>query len=294
MKESLEYKIFNTVAIIVVTFFAILCLVPFVVTLSGSLTSDVDLYKGISLFPRNPTLDSYRQIFENSSALIRAYGLTIVLTVVGTLLSGFLVSSAAYVLYRKDFKYRSQFAFFFYFPRLFSGGMVAGYILNCSLGLRNTFMVLLLASVMPVFQIIMVRSFLTSNVPQSMVEAAKMDGANDWQIYCMVIIPSATTILATIAFMTALSYWNGWQTASIYISNEKLYPLQYFLQKIFQDAALREKLMEEGSAFADKIKTVGESFKMAMTMVTVGPVILFYPFFQRFFVSGATVGAVKE
>ena len=294
MKKSLEYKIFNAVALILVTAFALICLIPLIITVSGSLTADKDLFGGLSLIPKNPTLDSYRQILKNGMNVGRAYLNTIGLTVIGTTISVLVTSMTAYVLYRRDFKAKGFFSFYFYFTTLFSGGLIPSYLLNTALGLKDTYLVLLFAGLLSNTQIIIVRSFMTSNVPQSLIEAAKIDGAGDFQIFYKIVLPSIGSILATIALLTALGYWNNWYTASIYIKDANKYPLMYYLQKIFKDASMLEKMMLEGAAESVNYKSVGESFKMAMTVVTMGPVVLFYPFFQRFFVNGVTIGAVKE
>lgn len=294
MKKTLEYKVFNIVSIILVTSFALICLIPLVLTLSGSLTSDRELFGGLKLIPENPTLESYRQILRNGMDVGRAYLNTIGLTVIGTVVSMLLTSMTSYVLYRRDFKAKGFFSFYFYFTTLFSGGLIPAYLLNTALGLKDTYLVLLFSGLLSNTQIIIVRSFMTSNVPQSLIEAAKIDGAGDFKIFYKIVFPSIGSILATIALLTALGYWNNWYTASIYIQDPNKYPLMYYLQKIFRDAATREKLLEKGALETGNLKSVGESFKMAMTVVTMGPVVLFYPFFQRFFVSGVTIGAVKE
>ena len=149
------------------------------------------------------------------------------------------------------------------------------YVWYSEIGLRNTFTVLLIVSVFSVFNMIVVRSYFTANIPQSLVESARIDGAGDFRIYFSIVLPAAGPILATVGLLTALAYWNNWSTAMIYITNSKLYPLQYYLYRVFQEAELRMQMSE-------------------MTVFTMGPVVLFYPFVQKYFVSGVTVGAVKE
>lgn len=295
MKRTLEYKLFNAVALIITTVFALACLYPLLITLAGSFTPDKELFRGIRLIPDNPTLSAYKAIFANPLKMIRAYGVTISLVICGTVLGLFFSTMTGYVLYRKDFVARNFFALYFYFTTLFSGGLIPSYILHCALGLRNTYWVLLLQGLISNFQFIMIRSYLTGNIPFTMIEAAKIDGANDFQIYLRVVMPSCKAIMATIGLMTAMTYWNQWYTCSIYISNDKLFTLQYFLQKIFRDAKIREELIAAGAGdMAGKIAAVGEGYKMAMTIITIGPVILFYPMIQKYVVSGATIGAVKE
>lgn len=294
MKKTIEYKVFNTLALIFTTLFALACLLPMLYTLAGSFMSDRELFGGLKLIPQQPTLKAYKQILNNGSSMLRAYGITIFITVVGTGIGVVLMSMTAYVLYRRDFKARGFFSFYFYFTTLFSGGLVSYYVLYSKMGLRNTLWVLMIGGLFSNIYIIVMRSFMTANVPQSLVEAAKIDGANEFRIYWQVVLPSSGSIIATIALMTSLGYWNNWYTASIYITDKDLYPLMYYLYKIFNDQALHESLMAQGVEISKNQERIGEAYKNAMTIFTMGPVVLFYPFFQRFFVSGVTIGAVKE
>ena len=290
MKKTTEEVIFNIIALIITTLFAVSCLLPILYTISGSFTPERELLRGLKLIPNSWTLAAYRMVLRDAGAMLRAYGVTIVLVILGTTLSVFLSSMTAYVLYRKDFRARGALSFFFFFTTLFAGGLVPSFILMCNLGLRNTFWALLINNLFSVFNMIIVRSYFTSNVPMSLVESAKIDGANDFSIYVRIVLPSSGAILATIALMSAIRYWNDWSTAAIYITNTKLYPLQYYLYKIFQETELKNQAAERGLSVGS---TPAESYKLAMTVFTMGPVILFYPFVQKYFVAGVTVGAVK-
>ena len=152
-------------------------------------------------------------------------------------------------------------------------------------------MVMLMSGLVSVFNIIVIRSFFTSSVPQSLVESAKIDGANDFTIYAKIVMPASLPILATVGLLIALAYWNNWSTAAIYVTNPKLYPLQYYLYQIFQGAEMSQALAESG--LVTEVKPA-ESYKLAMTIFTMGPVVLFYPFVQKYFVAGVTIGAIKE
>lgn len=290
MNKSLETKLFNIFALIITTVFSLLCIFPIVLTISGSFTAERELYMGIKLIPEKFSLDAYKMILKNPGDMLNAYKITILLVITGTLLGIVLMSMTAYVLYRKDFKYRNIFSFYLFFTTLFSGGLVPGYILMCSLGLRNTFAVLLISGVFSVFNVIIMRTYFTGNIPQALVESAKIDGANDFIIYTRIVMPSAKPILATVGLLTALNYWNNWSTAMLYINEKSLYPLQYYLYKIFSNAKLSQQLAEAGQADQQMPQ---EGYKLAMTVFTMGPVILFYPFVQKYFVAGVTVGAVK-
>ena len=291
MKKTGEQIIFDIMALTVTTIFAVLCLLPILYTLSGSFTDELTLAQGLKLIPEKFSLDAYKMVLANPAAMLRAYGITIALVVFGTIISLWLTTMTAYVLYRKDYKWRNKLSFFLFFTTLFSGGLVPHYILNCALGLRNTFMVMLVSGLVSVFNIIVIRSFFTSSVPQSLVESAKIDGANDFTIYAKIVMPTSLPILATVGLLIALAYWNNWSTAAIYVTNSKLYPLQYYLYQIFQGAEMSQALAESG--LVTEVKPA-ESYKLAMTIFTMGPVVLFYPFVQKYFVAGVTIGAVKE
>lgn len=290
MKKTSEEIIFNIFSLVITTLFAFICVLPILLTVSGSFTAEKELLKGLSLIPKQFSLEAYKMILRNPESMLRAYGVTISLAVLGTAANLLISSMTAYVLYRKDFKARGFFAFFFFFTTLFSGGLVPRYILFCQLGLRNTFMALLLDGVLSVFNMITMRSYFTANIPISLVEAAKIDGAGDFRIYAKIVLPASGTILATIGLITAISYWNSWSTAAIYIDDPDLYPLQYFLYRVFQTAQMKTTLSEVGISTGNVPQ---ESYKLAMAVFTMGPVILFYPFVQKYFVSGIMVGAVK-
>lgn len=292
MKKSSEEIIFNVFALAFTTLFALLCIIPLLLTISGSFTSETELLRGLKLIPEQWTTAAYQMVFKNPSNMLRAYGVTIRLVVIGTALSLIITTMTAYVLYRKDFPGRNFFAFFFFFTTLFSGGLVPHYVWFSALGLRNTFMILLTSSIFTVFNMIIVRSYFTGNVPQSLVESAKIDGANDFRIYWNIVMPASGPILATVGLLVALEYWNNWSTAAIYITDSKLYPLQYYLYRIFQETKQQAQMSELG--ISNGSSAPAESYKMAMTVFTMGPVVLFYPFVQKYFVNGVTVGAVKE
>lgn len=283
--------LFNIFAIGFTTLFSVLCLLPILLTISGSFTPEQDLLRGLKLIPDRFTTAAYQMVLKDPNSMLNAYGVTIRLVVIGTALSLFITTMTAYVLYRRDFPARNFFAFFFFFTTLFSGGLVPHYVWFTELGLRNTFTILLITSLFSVFNMIIVRSYFTGNIPQSLVESARIDGAGDFKIYCSIVMPSAGPILATVGLLTALAYWNNWSTAMIYITDSKLYPLQYYLYRVFQEAQLKAKMSEMGQVTGS---SPTESYKLAMTVFTMGPVVLFYPFVQKYFVSGVTIGAVKE
>ncbi|GIO37629.1 ABC transporter permease [Paenibacillus antibioticophila] len=275
------------------TLLAVFCIFPFLLVVSSSLTEESAIVEnGFQIFPTRFSLEAYRILFEFPTDMLKAYGVTISVTVLGTLAGLFLTSMTAYVLARKDFKWRNIFSFFFFFTTLFSGGLVPWYLLIVNyLQLKDTLLVLILPMLMNVFYIIVMKTFMSS-IPEAIIESAKIDGAGDFQIYLRFILPLSKPALATIGLFIALAYWNDWYNALLFISNSDLMPLQYYLYRLLGNMdGMRKAMMESGAVVNFNIPT--ESLKMAMTVVATGPILLAYPFIQRYFVQGLTIGAVK-
>ena len=296
MKKGRDVKVFNAISYTVIAVISLLCLIPFLLVLMGSITDEQEIIQsGFSLFPNSFSLEAYRTALKDPMAIVRAYGVTISLTVIGTILVLFIVAMNGYVLQRKDFKWRNKFSFFFYFTTLFSGGLVPWYILMVRyLDLKDSYLAMLLPPLLSVFNIILMKSYLNS-IPQSLIEAAKIDGAGDFQIFMKVILPLSKPALATVGLFIAIGYWNDWYNCMLFINNEKLYSLQYYLYKIVNNVeAYKTILSQSGGSIGAAIDMPSESLKMALTIIVTGPIILLYPFIQKYFVQGVTIGAVKE
>lgn len=275
--------------------FSLLCLLPFLVIISGSFTKEsAILEKGFSLIPPEFSLDAFKAVFAIPKNIINAYIVTIFVTTVGTFLSVFLSTLAAYVLQKKDFKYRNFFAFYFYFTTIFSGGIVPWYILMTQyLHMKNNILALILPGLFNVFNLIIIRSFISSSIPSAIVESAQIDGASEWHIFFKLILPLSKPILATIGLFTALGYWNDWFNAMLFIDKQSLMPLQYYLYKMLSQISMLRTLVAQVPQMT-AVTPPEESFKMAMTVITIGPILLLYPFVQKYFVTGIMIGAVKE
>lgn len=197
---------------------------------------------------------------------------------------------AAYSLSRKDLRYRNVVAFILYFTTLFSGGLAPTYIVVTTiLHLKNTLAILVLGPLFSVFYILILRNFFMHSIPASLSEAAKIDGAGDFTVFIRVILPLATPALASIGLFTALGYWNDWWTAMLYVERPSLYPLQYLLYRILSSVTLAANIVNNVAT----LNLPKESLKLAMTVISIGPIVFAYPFVQRFFVKGITLGAVK-
>ncbi|NMA84170.1 MAG: carbohydrate ABC transporter permease [Epulopiscium sp.] len=275
---------------------ALACLIPFIMIISGSFSSEETIIKkGFSLLPQDFSLEAYKTVFKDPLVILRAYATTIGLTVTGTVLGLLLQTMTAYVLCRKDFGWRNIFSFFFYFTTLFSGGLVPYYILiSQTLNLYDSYLALLFPLLFSVWNLLVMKSYIMS-LPDSLIEAAKIDGCGEFGILFKIVIPLIKPALATIGLFIALAYWNDWYNAMLYIKSEEKYPLQYFLYQQINNIEAYKKLIANSSAssVASAVSLPTQSLKMALTVVVTGPIILLYPIAQKYFVKGITIGAVK-
>ncbi|MNW23664.1 L-arabinose transport system permease protein AraQ [compost metagenome] len=292
-RRSADEWLLQILGYLLLAIISLICLIPFILVLSSSLTEESSIIEnGYQLIPSVFSLDAYSLLFEFPEQLLKAYAVTISVTVVGTVIGLFLTSMTAYVLARRDFKWRNGFSFFFFFTTLFSGGLVPWYLMIVNyLHLNDTFLVLVLPMLMNVFYIIVMKSFM-HGIPEAITESAKIDGAGDFLIFTRLILPLSKPALATIGLFIALGYWNDWYHAMLFITKEDLMPLQYYLYKMLGNMdGMRKAMISSGAVVNLQIPT--ESLKMAMTIVAIGPILLLYPFIQRYFVKGLTIGAVK-
>jgi len=276
---------------------AILCLVPFVMVVSGSFSSEEAIrFYGFNIFPRDLSLEAYNTVFQEPGVIGRAYAVTIILTITGTCIGLFLQTMTAYVLSRKDFVWRNKFSFFFYFTMLFSGGLVPYYVLMSRyLGMRNNYLALLLPLVFNVYYLLIMKSYIAA-IPDSFIHAAKIDGCGEFKTLILIMMPMLKPALATVGLFIALAYWNDWYSAMLFISRENMHPLQYFLYNKVNNIEAYKRILESGAAsssMAAAINMPTQTLKMALTVVVTGPIILLYPFVQKYYVRGITIGGVK-
>jgi putative aldouronate transport system permease protein len=287
-------RLFRTLAYTVLIIGSLLCLFPFLLVISASLTQNESIIKhGFHLIPETFSLEGYRLVFKFPDQVLRAYWVTTITTVVGTLLGLFLITMTGYVLQRKDFKYRNAFSFYIYFTTLFGGGLVPWYILITKyLKLMDTYTVLIFPGLMTPFLIILMKNFIRSAVPDELFESSKIDGANDFTIYYRIVLPLSMPGIATVGLFLALAYWNDWFLSSLFINDQRMYQLQFYLYNVINTISFVTQMgAGSGVSLGGDIPT--ESTKMAMALVVTGPILLLYPFVQRYFVKGLTIGAVK-
>ena len=292
MRSSSDVVAFNTLSYFVVGLLALLCLAPFLFLVSGSLTSEGSIYHdGYRLVPKVISLEAYRIVFEAPERMARAYLVTTLRTVAGTVAGLFITAMTGYALVRLSPRLAGLFSFYFYFTTLFSGGLIPFYILVVRyLQLKDTFLSLLLPMLLSAWNIFLMRSFM-KGIPESIVESAVMDGATETRAFLSLVIPLSAPSLATIGLFIALGHWNDWFLAMLFVESPALYPLQYFLYRLLSS---RQFIASVVPASVPVPETPTESLTMALAVVATGPVILLYPFAQRYFVKGLVVGAIKD
>lgn len=284
-ERALSIVIYSILILVVV-----ISVLPFIMIISGSFSDSEEILKnGYSILPRGFSLDGYRSIFLFPKQIIKAYSVSIFVAVVGTLLGLTIMTLCGYAISRKELRYRNVIAFIIYFTTLFSGGLVPWYMVIMKLGLKNTIWALIVPSCCSSFYILLIRNFM-KGLPDELMESAKLDGAGEIVTLIRIVVPLSTPILATVALFLALGYWNDWYLASLYITDTDMWPLQYRLYNILNAAS---KIAQMGSEnFTSKILPT-ETQKLANAVVATGPIIFLYPFLQKYFVQGITIGAVK-
>lgn len=286
--------IFNAISYVFLAILAAVCLLPFLLVISGSFTEQYAIQlHGYQLIPETFSLDAYKMLFRIPEDILRAYGVTIFVTFTGTTVGLFFTSMAAYVLASPDFKYRYQVSFFFYFTSIFGGGLVPWYIFCTKyLHFHNNVISMILPIMINVTYLLILKSYMMG-IPTSLYESARLDGANDLTIFFKIALPLSKAGLATVGLFLALNYWNDWYNAMLFLDegSKELYPLQYYLNNILTKAqAMNAAAARSGIPASD---VPSEPLKLAMTVIATGPIILLYPFLQKYFVKGVTIGAVK-
>ena len=273
------------------------CVLPLVIIVSVSFSDEAAIIeKGYSLFPREFTTNAYEFVLREGDVLFNAYFVTILATVLGTILSLLVISLFAYPLSRKCLKYRNFFSMFVFITMLFSGGLVPWYIV-CSqlLHITNTYFALFLPYVMNVWYVIIMRTFFVTTIPDSLIESAKIDGASEMRVFMKIIVPLSKPGLATIGLFITITYRNDWWLPLILTTDQKFANLQFTLFKMLTNGELLIRMSQFTNSNTAKFinQIPSESSRMAMCILAIGPIVLAYPFFQKYFVKGLTIGAIK-
>ncbi|MEK3888103.1 carbohydrate ABC transporter permease [Bacillus sp. FSL K6-3431] len=290
-------KVFSYINYFIIIAFCLTVILPFINIFALSFNSGVDAQKGgVYFWPREWTFDNFKEVFSQSSILGGFY-ISLFRTILGTLISVFLTAMAAYALKSKTLPWRKQITFFIFFTMLFSGGIVPYYMVLKELQLTNSIWVYIIPSLYSVWNIIIMRTFFYQ-IPESVEEAAKIDGCGDFAIFFKIILPMSIPVVAAIGLFNAVGHWNDWFSGAFYVRDQSLKPLSTLLQEMLtrQEALQNALLRSSGTNYdlVDKVLITGESLKMATIVIVVTPIILVYPLLQKHFIKGVNIGSVKE
>ncbi|MFE0555666.1 carbohydrate ABC transporter permease [Paenibacillus sp. FSL W8-0187] len=284
---------FNLIFIIL----ALLCVIPVVVVLSISFSSEESIREtGYHLLPVALSAEAYVYIVKQGTMILRALGVSALVTVAGTVLGVLLTASMGYVLSRPNYKLRGFLTWVVFIPMVFNGGLVSSYFINTNLlGLKDSIWALILPLAVSSFNVIICKTFFKSTIPDGLIESAEIDGASQLRIFFSIILPISLPVIATIGLFLCFAYWNDWFQSMLYIDNQNLYSLQALLNSLMSNVdALAKNAASMGVSYAMLVATMPkESARMAVAILIVLPVAFAYPFFQKYFISGLTVGAVK-
>lgn len=295
IKLSFSDRMAKIIAYVIIVFFAVVCLYPLLMVLGVSFSDNTDVVKfGYRALPKRFTTDTYLYLFFHSgSRILRSYIVTIATTTIGTLGAMLITSMIAFAISVKSLKYRNAIAYICNFTIIFSAGLIPWYYVCVNVyGFMDSYLGLIVPSMFSVFNMFLMRTYFSA-VPESLYESAKIDGASWFKIYRSIALPLSKTAMLTVGMMYALGYWNDWWNALMFINSRDKYPLQYMLYNLLSNVnAIKSGRIPAGAAA--NIKLPSETAKMAVTMITIGPIIFLYPFIQKYFVDGIMTGAVKE
>lgn len=292
----LQSKAFDRFASIFLGCLVVITLLPIVLIVISSFTAeDALIQNGYSFWPQEWSLDAYYYMVKQGAVILRSYGVSIFVTVVGTLCSILITTMLAYPMSRKSFKYRNVLSFFVFFTMLFNGGIVPAYIMWTQIfHIKNTIFALLIPNyLVNAFNVILVKNYYSNNVPDALLEAAQIDGASEMTIFRRIMLPLAVPAIATISLFTGLCYWNDWTNGLYYISNEKLYSIQMLLMNIMNNIQALRANSTASLLGTGAVDLPGTAIRMAMAVIGILPILLVYPFVQKHLVRGVVVGAVK-
>lgn len=292
----LKSKRFDAAATLILSVQVVLTLLPIALIVISSFTAEDALVRnGYSFWPAQWSLDAYYYMVKQGVVILRSYGISVLVTACGTLASVLLTAMLAYPMSRKAFRYRNALAFFVFFTMLFNGGIVPSYIMWTRIfHIKDTIWALLIPNyLVNAFNVILVKNYYTNNIPESLVEAAQIDGATEFVIFRRIMFPLAVPAVATISLFTGLCYWNDWTNGLYYVNNEKLYSIQMLLMKIMNNIQALRANTNASLLGTGAVELPGTAIRMAMAVIGILPIMILYPFVQKYLVRGVVVGAVK-
>lgn len=288
-------RVFQATANIIMIVLMLYCMLPLLLLFASSITEERALIvNGYSFWPSRIDWSAYKYILIDSTQIVRGYGISAVVTLLGTVLNLMLTTLFAYPLSRKDLPGKTVISFILFFTMLFNGGLVPSYIMWTQLfHIKNTFWALLVPNLMmSAFNVIMMRTYFTSNIPTELIDAAKIDGSGEYGILARIILPMAKPILSTLALLVGLGYWNDWLNGLYYVNQDRLYSIQVLLNRMLMDTQfLMSSAAQKMSVDTSQLPSTG--IKMAIAVMGILPVLVVYPFLQKYLVQGITIGAVK-
>ena len=285
--------LFNVIFLIL----GLMCILPLVFVFSISITSEQALQAdGYHLIPQELSNAAYMFLWNERGTILQAFFMSVLIAVIGTVIAVCLTTSMGYVASRRNFKLKQLYTWIIFIPMVFNGGMLASYVVvNNILNLRDTIWAIILPLACSSFSVTICRTFFRTTVPDALIEAAKIDGAGQFRIWSSIVLPISKPVMATIGMFAAFGYWNDWFQSSLYISDKNLYTLQAFLNKIQEGIEYLANNPYGGLSMQEyKLTMPTESVRMAIAIVIIVPIALTYPFFQKYFISGLTIGSVKE
>lgn len=296
MKTKTRFNISHGVIHLVFIMISLACIIPLLLVVGVSFTDENSLrMDGYNLIPRVFSLDAYKYVFTGATSVLQAYAVTITVTVLGTVGHLLFMSMLAYGLTREEVTARNKISLFVYIPVLFNGGLVPTYMLMTrTLHLKNTIWVLIIISIASATNVLIMKNFFNT-IPASLIESARIDGSSEYRTFFTIVLPLSKPSLASIGLFVAIAYWNDWMTCALYIENPKLQTLQYMLQSLMNNIAYLQVNASRSPGMEQALANLpSEGARMATCVLAVGPIIFLYPFLQKYFEKGLTIGAVKE
>ncbi len=291
--ESKRFRLFCT---IVLTILAVIALLPILLIVIASVTDEKALLaNGYTFFPAKLSTDSYYYMVRQGSMIVRSYGITILTTVVGTAAGVLFTTMLAYPMARSSFKYRNIMSFFVFFTMLFNGGVVASYIMwSRIISIRNTIWALIVPNyLVTAFNVFLVRNYYATGIPEALIESAQIDGGNEFIIFLRIMLPLSIPVIATVALFSGLAYWNDWVNGLYYITDPTLFGIQNLLIRIMNNIQFLKSSSNAALLGTQAVDLPGTSVRMAMAVIGMLPVVIIFPFVQKYFIKGVVLGAVK-
>ncbi len=291
-----DAKRFEIISTVILGILAVIALLPIILIVIASFTDETTLLRnGYSFLPKEWSTDAYVYMLQQGSTIFRAYGISVLVTVIGTVISVLITTMIAYPMSRKNFKYKNILAFFVFFTMLFNGGVVPSYMMWTQVfNVKNTIWALILPNYLcGAFNIFLVRNYYANSIPDALIESAQIDGASELTIFFKIIFPLAVPTVATISLFTALTYWNDWVNALYYIQKPQFYGIQNLLIRIMNNIQYLKSGAASVAVGTGAIQLPSNAVRMSMAVIGILPIVVIYPFVQKYFVKGVVVGAVK-